>query len=97
MRTWYIVRNQIIGNVEAPFKFRTTDRFVLLHNTLVNWGTAWPGDSFMCCNEDHLLRAIDRFVEFSELRRELAPFYSAIGRPSLWTGGPGPSRTWFDE
>jgi len=32
---------------------------------------------------DHLLRSIDRFVEFSELRRELAPFYSAIGRPSV--------------
>jgi transposase len=32
---------------------------------------------------DHLLRSIDRFAEFSELRRELAPFYSAIGRPSV--------------
>ena len=32
---------------------------------------------------DHLLRSIDRFVEFGELRRELAPFYSAIGRPSV--------------
>ena len=32
---------------------------------------------------DHLLRSIDRFVEFDELRRELAPFYSAIGRPSV--------------
>ena len=30
---------------------------------------------------DHLLRSIDRFVEFSELRRELAGFYSNIGRP----------------
>ncbi len=25
---------------------------------------------------DHLLRSIDRFVDLSELRRELAPFYS---------------------
>jgi len=62
---WYIVRNQIVGNAEAAFKFRTTDRFVLLHNTIVNWGTAWngfdrPGDAMMCCNEDHLLRAISR-------------------------------------
>jgi hypothetical protein len=57
---WYFVRNQIIGNVEAAFKFRTTDRFVLLHNTIVNWGNAWPGDALMCCNEDHLLRAISR-------------------------------------
>src|SRR6202451_2206606 len=32
---------------------------------------------------DHLRRSIDRFVELSELRRELAPFYSTIGRPSI--------------
>src|SRR5271156_4621359 len=32
---------------------------------------------------DHLLRSIDRFVELSELRRELAPFYSEVGRPSI--------------
>src|SRR3977135_1824602 len=32
---------------------------------------------------DHLLRSIDRFVELGELRWELAPFYSAIGRPSV--------------
>src|SRR3954447_22002944 len=32
---------------------------------------------------DHLLRSIDRFVELGELRRELAPFYCAIGRPSI--------------
>ena len=57
---WYIVRNQIAGNKEGAFKFRTTDRFVLLHNTIVNWGTAWPGTSMMCCNEDHLLRAYAR-------------------------------------
>lgn len=57
---WYIIRNQIAGSVEAAFKFRTTDRFVLLHNTIVHWGTAWPGTSMMCCNEGHLLRAIAR-------------------------------------
>jgi len=33
--------------------------------------------------ERHLLRAIDRFVELDELRQELAPFYSEIGRPSI--------------
>ena len=33
--------------------------------------------------EGHLLRSIDRFVELDGLRRELAPFYSAIGRPSI--------------
>ena len=32
---------------------------------------------------DHLLRSIDRFVEFGELSREMAPFYSSIGRPSV--------------
>ncbi|MEM9814695.1 MAG: IS1182 family transposase [Pseudomonadota bacterium] len=32
---------------------------------------------------DHLLRKIDQFVDLSALRRELAPFYSAIGRPSI--------------
>ena len=32
---------------------------------------------------DHLLRSIDRFVELTAIRRELAPYYSAIGRPSI--------------
>jgi transposase len=32
---------------------------------------------------DHLLRSIDRFVDLSGLRRELASFYSPIGRPSV--------------
>src|SRR5271169_3159710 len=32
---------------------------------------------------DHLLRSIDRFIDLSELRRELAPFYSTLGRPSI--------------
>jgi transposase len=32
---------------------------------------------------DHLLRSIDRFVELDEIRRDLAPFYSGIGRPSI--------------
>ncbi len=32
---------------------------------------------------DHLLRQIDRFVDLSEIRRFLAPFYSARGRPSV--------------
>jgi hypothetical protein len=29
---------------------------------------------------DHLLRAIGRFVEQSDIRRRLEPFYSAIAR-----------------
>src|SRR5262252_5622448 len=32
---------------------------------------------------DHLLRSIDRFVDLREIRRDLAPFYSSIGRPSI--------------
>jgi transposase len=32
---------------------------------------------------DHLLRAIDRFVDLSDLRAHLAPFYSGTGRPSI--------------
>ena len=32
---------------------------------------------------DHLLRSVDRFVELTDIRRELAPYYSAIGRPSI--------------
>ena len=32
---------------------------------------------------DHLLRSIDRFVDLTEVRRELAPFYSSMGRPSV--------------
>lgn len=31
----------------------------------------------------HLLRTIDRFVDLSGIRRHLAPYYSAIGRPSI--------------
>jgi len=32
---------------------------------------------------DHLLRRIDRFVEFDDNRRKLVPFYCRIGRPSI--------------
>ena len=32
---------------------------------------------------DHLLRSIDRFVDLSAVRPELAPFYSSMGRPSV--------------
>jgi transposase len=31
----------------------------------------------------HLLISIDRFVDLSDVRRHLAPFYSCIGRPSI--------------
>jgi hypothetical protein len=54
---WYVVRNQIVGSQEGPFKFRTTDRFVLLHNTIVNWGGS---NDLICCNAGHLLRAFSR-------------------------------------
>jgi transposase len=32
---------------------------------------------------DHMLRAIDRFVDLEGLRAHVAPFYSPIGRPSI--------------
>jgi transposase len=32
---------------------------------------------------DHMLRSIDRFVDLSEVRQRLAPFYSTTGRPSV--------------
>ena len=32
---------------------------------------------------DHQLRAIDRFVDLTDLRVRLAPFYSSVGRPSI--------------
>jgi transposase len=32
---------------------------------------------------DHMLRAIDRFVDLSDVRTHLAPFYSTTGRPSV--------------
>ncbi|MEO1494810.1 MAG: transposase, partial [Pseudomonadota bacterium] len=33
--------------------------------------------------EDHILRRIDRFVDLSDIRGFLAPFYSSTGRPSI--------------
>ena len=32
---------------------------------------------------DHMLRSIDRFVNLSEVRKHLEPFYSSTGRPSV--------------
>ena len=32
---------------------------------------------------EHMLRAIDRFVDLSGVREHVAPFYSQIGRPSI--------------
>ena len=47
----------------------------------------------------HLLRSIDQFVELDGLRRELAPFYSETGRPSIDPdvprhGAPPVSESW---
>jgi transposase len=33
--------------------------------------------------ENHLLRAIDRYVSFDFVREKLKPFYSDTGRPSI--------------
>jgi hypothetical protein len=32
---------------------------------------------------DHLLRKIDRVLDLGDLHQRVAPFYSAIGRPSI--------------
>src|SRR5262252_2400957 len=32
---------------------------------------------------DHWLRSIDRFIDLQEIRQDLTPFYSCIGRPSI--------------
>jgi hypothetical protein len=53
---WYIIRNQLVGYTENLLKFRQTDRFVLMHNTIVAW------DSLMdcCLNRDDILKAFSR-------------------------------------
>ena len=33
--------------------------------------------------DDHLLRKIDRFVDLSDVRAHLGPYYSDVGRPSI--------------
>jgi transposase len=33
--------------------------------------------------DDHLLRKIDRFLDLSEVRAHLGPYYSDVGRPSI--------------
>ena len=33
--------------------------------------------------DGHLLRKIDRFVDLSEVRTHLGPYYSEVGRPSI--------------
>ena len=33
--------------------------------------------------ENHMLRQIDRFLDFDDIRRKMAPFYCSIGRPSI--------------
>ena len=33
--------------------------------------------------EKHVLRALDRFLDFSQIRQHLAPYYSDMGRPSI--------------
>ena len=32
---------------------------------------------------DHMLRAIDRFLDFVTIREQLKPYYSHLGRPSI--------------
>jgi hypothetical protein len=53
---WYLIRNQVIIHTdEGPLKYKDTDRYVLLHNTLVN---VEPGE--FQNNEEHALNAWSR-------------------------------------
>ena len=52
---WYIIRNQIVGSAESPFKFRTTDRFVMINNTIANFA-----GEMICCNQNQLLGGVLR-------------------------------------
>lgn len=49
---WYFIRNLIVGK-SGVFKFRVQDRFVLVNNTFVRWGTA--GDRM-----HHILTSLSR-------------------------------------
>jgi hypothetical protein len=51
---WYIIRNQLVGFVESPFKFRTTDRSIIANNTIVMWS------KMICCQDADLLKSIVR-------------------------------------
>jgi hypothetical protein len=53
---WYLIRNQLVSFSENPFKFRTVDRFVLLHNTIVNYSNMMP----CCVDRDDILKAIGK-------------------------------------
>lgn len=44
---WYFIKNQMIGIRESYIKFRNTDRFVFVHNTIVGW------DHIDLSNEDN--------------------------------------------
>jgi transposase len=41
--------------------------------------SVWSGTS----PDGHLLRKIDRFVDLSDVRAHLEPYYSEVGRPSI--------------
>jgi hypothetical protein len=43
----------------------------------------------------HLLRSIDRFVDLSDIRRHLEPFYSCIGRPSIDPAARADAVSWL--
>lgn len=41
---------------------------------------------------DHMLRSVDQFVDLSDIRKHLAPFYSSTSRPSV---DPNAASRWF--
>lgn len=46
---WYVIRNQIIGHSEGPLKLQGANRFIFLHNTVVEWShmTTTGGDQIL--------------------------------------------------
>jgi hypothetical protein len=74
---WYIIRNQIVLNKEAAFKFRTTDRFVLLHNTIVNWSTL-PRQRPARCRDSASLYRVRIVVSFLSAPGDTVAYRSAL-------------------
>jgi hypothetical protein len=76
---WYILRNQIAGFREAPFKFRQVDRFVVMHNTIVR-----HSGPMICCQPDGLLNAIVRNNLWVLIEGEASQLLDLGATPRSW-------------
>jgi hypothetical protein len=80
---WYLIRNQvIIATNEGPLKLKDTDRYVLLHNTLVNTESGEFQN-----NEEHMLNAYSRNNLFVA---------AGSGGSHIWDTG-GDTRSWRSD